>query len=82
MLADDDNDDCLFFSEALEKIHLPTNLTTLNNGTQLMVELANTSKLPTVIFLDLNMPRKNGFECLAEIKVNEKLENCIACSRV
>jgi CheY-like chemotaxis protein len=30
---------------------------------------------PRVIFLDLNMPRKNGFECLTEIKNNDKLRN-------
>jgi CheY-like chemotaxis protein len=29
--------------------------------------------LPHVLFLDLNMPRKNGFECLSEIKANERL---------
>ena len=32
-------------------------------------------KLPDVLFLDLNMPRKNGFECLSEIKRNEKLKD-------
>jgi CheY-like chemotaxis protein len=30
---------------------------------------------PDVIFLDLNMPRKNGFECLDEIKHSSKLKN-------
>ncbi|MBB4801552.1 CheY-like chemotaxis protein [Flavobacterium nitrogenifigens] len=30
---------------------------------------------PDVIFLDLNMPRKNGIECLIEIKENEKLKH-------
>jgi CheY-like chemotaxis protein len=31
-------------------------------------------QLPDVIFLDLNMPRKNGFECLSEINDNQKLK--------
>ena len=34
----------------------------------------NSEHLPDVLFLDLNMPRKNGFECLSEIKQNEKLK--------
>ena len=35
----------------------------------------NKSELPNVLFLDLNMPRKNGFECLNEIKLNNDLQN-------
>jgi CheY-like chemotaxis protein len=31
--------------------------------------------LPQALFLDLNMPRKNGFECLSEIKQNDKLKD-------
>jgi CheY-like chemotaxis protein len=34
-----------------------------------------TNELPHIIFLDLNMPRKNGFECLSEIKLNDKLKD-------
>ena len=34
-----------------------------------------TGRLPDVLFLDLNMPRKNGFECLTEIKQHKKLKN-------
>ena len=32
------------------------------------------NELPNILFLDLNMPRKNGFECLSEIKLSEKLK--------
>ncbi|MEO7306169.1 MAG: response regulator [Ferruginibacter sp.] len=75
LLADDDTDDCLFFKDALEGMAISTEFTTVHNGEQLM-ELLNyeTNKLPHVLFLDLNMPRKNGFECLAEIKQNKKLK--------
>ena len=31
--------------------------------------------LPNVLFLDLNMPRKNGYECLSEIKLIDRLKN-------
>jgi CheY-like chemotaxis protein len=75
LLADDDIDDRAFFKEALEELQLPTRLTIVNDGDQLMkLLLKNTSPLPHVLFLDINMPRKNGFECLTEIKLNDKLK--------
>ena len=74
LLADDDTDDCIFFKEAVEELLLSTQLTAVNDGEQLMKLLTNeTNELPDVLFLDLNMPRKNGFECLSEIKSNQKL---------
>ena len=76
ILADDDNDDCTFFKEALEELQLSLNLTTMHDGEQLMNYLyEHSDHLPDVLFLDLSMPRKNGFECLSEIKENEKLKN-------
>jgi CheY-like chemotaxis protein len=76
LLADDDIDDCIFFKEALEELLISTSLTTVNDGEQLMQLLTNeTNELPHILFLDLNMPRKNGFECLSEIKQNKKLKD-------
>lgn len=73
-LADDDGDDCLLFEDALREISLETHLTTANDGLQLMEILEKTvPPPPDVIFLDLNMPCKNGFECLEEIKQSPKL---------
>ncbi|HMG90100.1 MAG TPA: response regulator [Chryseolinea sp.] len=69
-LADDDEDDCLFFKEALEELPVDSSLVTVSNGEELMLALA-TGPGPDILFLDLNMPRKNGFECLCEIKLNE-----------
>ena len=75
LLADDDTDDCIFFKQALEELSMSTNLTTVNDGEQLMNYLSeNSEHLPDVLFLDLNMPRKNGFECLSEIKLSQKLK--------
>ena len=75
LLADDDTDDCIFFKKALEELKLSIHLTTVHDGEQLMELLTlETTELPDVLFLDLNMPRKNGFECLSEIKLNEKFE--------
>ena len=75
LLADDDNDDCIFFKVAVEEFSLPADVATVNNGEQLMQLLKKeTNELPDVIFLDLNMPRKNGFKCLLEIKLSENLK--------
>ena len=75
LLADDDTDDCCFFKEALEELPLSATLSTVNDGIQLMNFLAShADNLPDVLFLDLNMPLKTGFECLSEIKCNDKLK--------
>lgn len=75
LLADDDMDDCLFFQEALQDLCLSINLMTVNDGVQLMDFLTSKSnELPDALFLDLNMPRKSGFECLSEIKLNDSLK--------
>ena len=76
LLADDDMDDRTFFDKALREIPITTKLSTVNNGEQLMDWLfGNADRLPDVLFLDLSMPRKTGYECLAEIKENEKLRS-------
>jgi len=75
LLADDDKDDCLFFEEALQELPLSTHLTTVHDGEQLMQLLTKKiEQLPHALFLDLNIPRKNGLECLSEIKLNKKLD--------
>lgn len=76
LLADDDEDDCDFFKEALDELSIPFSLDTVSDGVQLMDFLSEKSEdnLPDILFLDLNMPRKNGTECLTEIKQNEKLK--------
>ena len=75
LLADDDPDDCIFFKAAVDEFPLPTNLTAVHDGEQLMQLLTDeTNELPHILFLDLNMPRKNGFECLSEIKFSKKLK--------
>lgn len=76
LLADDDMDDRFFFTKAVKEITFFTNLVTVNNGEQLMEYLLiNDAQLPHVLFLDLSMPRKTGFECLAEIKEHSKLKH-------
>lgn len=76
LLADDDKDDRKLFKDILEELPLSTHLTIVQNGEQLMQLLhKRADQLPDVLFLDLNMPRKNGFDCLSEIKRSEKLKS-------
>ena len=64
------------FNNALKQMQLPTSLNSFENGELLMLHLLqNISKLPNIVFVDLNMPRKNGSECLSEIKNNQDLAN-------
>ncbi|MCO6149136.1 response regulator [Flavobacterium sp. NRK1] len=75
MLADDDEDDRLFFKEAFEEVKINYSISAFNDGEQLMEHLYNTENaLPDIIFLDLNMPRKSGIECLKEIRADKRLE--------
>src|SRR4051812_32115664 len=75
LLADDDKDDRFFFGKALQAIPILTDLVTVEDGKKLMEHLLkNPKRLPDVLFLDLNMPRKNGSECLAEIKDSPKIK--------
>ena len=68
LLADDDQDDCLLFKEALDELAITVQLTAVQNGEELMQLLNKAEILPDLMFLDLNMPRKNGMECLFAIK--------------
>ena len=75
LLADDDMDDRLFFQDAVEDLFSTTTLSTVSDGAELMEFLTNNrDQLPDVLFLDLNMPRKSGSECLLEIKSTESLK--------
>lgn len=75
MLADDDEDDRLFFEEAFEEVKIKYRITTFNDGEQLMEHLYDANNpMPDIIFLDLNMPRKSGIECLKEIRNDERLK--------
>jgi CheY-like chemotaxis protein len=76
MLADDDEDDRLFFTDAFDEIKMKTEVSTLNNGIELMNYLNQpNSVLPHVLFLDLNMPGKTGMDCLREIKGIDRLKD-------
>ena len=73
LLADDDEDDCLLFEDALREVSSSTELTMANDGVELIKLMeASVPPSPDVIFLDLNMPKRNGFECLEMIRKTKK----------
>ena len=82
LYADDDADDRLLVREALEEAKLRNDLRTVADGEELMDYLLRrgaytdpaSSPRPGIILLDLNMPRKDGREALAEIKAHESLK--------
>ena len=76
LLADDDKDDHYFFNRVLKSLPNKTELQVVDDGEKLMTYLIeHANNLPQVLFLDQNMPRKNGSECLNEIKSNELLKD-------
>ena len=68
-LADDDTDDHFIFEAALEEICEDCTLTIATSGDELLSNLRKPDiPSPDIVFLDINMPRKNGIETLKEIK--------------
>ena len=76
LIADDDADDRDLFVDAVNEVKQNTKVITVKGGIELMDYLtANENRAPDVLFLDLNMPQKNGMQCLGEIKANNKLKD-------
>jgi len=76
LLAEDDEDDRLFFKEAISELKINSELTIVNDGVQLMNYLNQKDVvLPHLLFLDINMPRKNGMKALQEIRNDERLKD-------
>jgi CheY-like chemotaxis protein len=81
LLVDDNEDDVELTKSALKESKIVMdNLNVVTDGIEAMAYLRNEGEYkdaqrPSVIFLDLNMPRKDGREVLAEIKADEKLKS-------
>lgn len=74
LLVDDDADDQFFFCDILKETIPNAKCHTSNNGLEAILYLNSTEQLPSIIFLDLNMPFMNGFECLHEIKKDKRFK--------
>ncbi|MBU0942279.1 MAG: response regulator [Bacteroidetes bacterium] len=76
LIADDDEDDRTFFSEAMTELKMNNKLTLFNDGKDLMDYLTDPEiTLPHILFLDLNMPYMSGFECLKMIRANNRFRD-------
>mgnify|MGYP003576000012 CR=1 FL=1 len=71
-LIDDDSDDHEIFALALEEVAPFYNCVTANDGIEALEKLRSGHVEPDCIFLDLNMPRMNGRQCLNEIRKEYK----------
>ena len=67
LLADDDPDDRDLFEEAATYLNPTASIISFKDGVELMNYLIHDPPTFDMIFLDLNMPKKNGKECLIEI---------------
>lgn len=82
LMADDDPEDRLLTQEAFEEAHLTNELAFVEDGEELMDYLKQRGEYaaegaaprPGLILLDLNMPRKDGREALAEIRSDPDLQ--------
>lgn len=75
LLLDDDLDDRELFYDAVKSVHADTKVILLKNWEELFEKSYLQQGKPEVIFLDLNMPRKNGNECLRLIMKDPQLFN-------
>jgi len=77
LLVDDDPDDQEVFLMTLEKINKNIECLTANNGVEALSLLTSQETfIPDYIFLDVNMPKMNGIECLKNIKGLAHLNHC------
>lgn len=87
LMADDDEEDCALTKEAMTDARLANEMRFVNDGEELMDYLRHQGKYgngadaprPGVILLDLNMPKKDGREALAEIKSDPELRRIPVC---
>jgi len=75
LLVDDDADDTALFEEVLQQVDPSIGFRVADNGQDALDMLRSGQEpLPDIIFLDLNMPRMDGRQCLAELMRDDALK--------
>ncbi|HLG02471.1 MAG TPA: response regulator [Bacteroidia bacterium] len=74
MIADDDLDDQMLVQEVIQEIDPRIEILIMPDGVKLMHTLQSFAH-PDLLLLDLNMPFKNGMDCLAEIKADPGMKD-------
>lgn len=72
LIIDDDEDELMVITKALESLDIPFKCTWVTSGEQGLMQLTSHTT-PEIIFVDYQMPGMNGLECVREIR---KLEQC------
>ena len=78
LLVEDDPGDVLMTQEAVEEHKVRNRLTVVSDGAEALLYLRREGKyadavMPDLILLDLNLPKRDGREVLAEIKKDDEL---------
>ena len=74
LLIDDDQDDQEIFKMCIDKVSGDINCTTMDDAPMAIAMLnANPGYIPGHIFIDMNMPKMNGIECLKVLRTMERL---------
>ncbi len=73
LLVDDDSDDSELFCEALNEVDTSVHCHFALDGNEALIMLEEIN--PAVIFLDINMPGMNGWDCLTKLKSKEEYKH-------
>ncbi|MDD2982905.1 MAG: response regulator [Crocinitomicaceae bacterium] len=74
LIAEDDEDDRMLLSSAFKEYHIHDQIIFVNNGVEVLrhfekIESGNQSLFPSLLVLDLNMPKINGKQVLSELNI-------------
>lgn len=73
LIAEDDDEDFMFFSMAVQEVEIAVALTRAENGEMLLRILEE--NIPDMLFLDFQMPVMSGRACLKEIRANQRYDH-------
>jgi CheY-like chemotaxis protein len=80
LLVEDNEDDAVIIQEVFSDMRLATLINVVRDGEEALAYLQRTGKykvvrMPDIVLLDINMPKKNGFEVLEEMKKDPRLQS-------